>query len=43
MIAWVEEILNSHEAQFRRHAIQCSVDVKPSRPTGGMVVRMVKE
>jgi len=42
LIAWVEEIVSSHEAQFRRHAIKCSVGVEPSRPSNGMEVRLVK-
>jgi signal transduction histidine kinase len=42
LIAWVGEILSSHEPQFRRHGIKCSVEVEPSRPASGLVVRMVK-
>ena len=42
LISWVEEIVSSHEAQFRRHGITCKVTVKPSRKADGMPVRMVK-
>ncbi len=42
LVAWIEEIVSSHEAQFRRHGIKCSVTVAPSRPASGLVVRMVK-
>ena len=43
LVAWVKEILSSHEAQFWRHNIKCSVEVKPaSRATKGFPVKMVK-
>lgn len=42
LIAWVEEIVSSHDAQFHRHGIRSSVEVEPSRPKGGVIVRMVK-
>ncbi len=42
LIAWVEQILASHEAQFQRHGITSSVKVEPHRPKGGFSVRMVK-
>lgn len=42
LIAWVEEIISSHEAQFRRHGITCTVSVKPERTPQGMPVKMVK-
>ena len=42
LIALVEEVIASHDAQFYRHNIACSVTVTPSRPAGGMPVKMVK-
>jgi len=42
LVAWVEEIVSSHEAQFRRHGITCTVTVKPERRPEGMPVKMVK-
>jgi signal transduction histidine kinase len=42
LIAWVEQILASHEAQFQRHGISSSVVVEPQRPRNGLPVRMVK-
>lgn len=42
LVSWIEEIVSSHDSQFRRHGIKCSVSVEPSRPTSGVAVRMVK-
>lgn len=42
LIAWVEQILEAHEAQFKRHGIDCSVTVEPQRPKNGVVLKMVK-
>jgi signal transduction histidine kinase len=42
LIAWVEQIMASHEAQFQRHTIRSSVTVEPHRPKGGFSVHMVK-
>ena len=42
LIAWTEEILASHEAQFRRHDIRLNIEVVPARTREGLVVRMVK-
>lgn len=42
LVAWIKEILSSHEAQFWRHNIEYSVVVKPSRSTKGFPVKMVK-
>ncbi len=42
LVAWIKEILSSHEAQFSRHDIECSVEVKPSSATKAFQVKMVK-
>jgi len=42
LVDWVQEILSSHEAQFRRHGIKCSVDVEPADSSVSLRVRMVK-
>jgi signal transduction histidine kinase len=42
LVAWIKEILSSHEAQFIRHNIECSVEVKPSPATKSFPVKMVK-
>jgi signal transduction histidine kinase len=42
LVAWIKEILSSHEAQFWRHSIKYSVKVKPSRASKGFPVKMVK-
>ena len=42
LVAWLDEIVASHEAQFRRHGITCSVSAQPVRPPAGMMVKMVK-
>lgn len=42
LVAWIEEILSSHEAQFLRHNIKYSVEVKPSGSTKRIPVKMVK-
>ncbi len=42
LIGWVEEILASHEAQFERHRIKYTIEVKPGRKATGFQVKMVK-
>jgi len=43
LVAWVQDILSSHEAQFRRHAIKCSpVNVEPVDSPSSLRVKMVK-
>lgn len=42
LIEWVEQIINSHSAQFERHGIAHTVTIEPHRPRGGLKVRMVK-
>ncbi len=42
LIALVEEVVASHEAQFGRHNVACTVTAAPPRPAGGMTVKMVK-
>jgi signal transduction histidine kinase len=42
LISWVEDIVSSHEAQFKRHEITCTVRVEPERKPRGMPVKMVK-
>lgn len=42
LIQWVEEILESHQAQFERHGIRCVMSVQPEDSAANMMVRMVK-
>lgn len=42
LIGWVDEILQSHQAQFDRHDIQCVLRVLPEASPEKMEVRMVK-
>lgn len=42
LLDWVDEIVSTHEAQFRRHHIRCDLVHLPSRPKGGLRVHMVK-
>ena len=42
LIQWVDDILQSHQAQFDRHRIRCVLSVQPKRFSKSMMVRMVK-
>jgi signal transduction histidine kinase len=43
LVAWVQDILSSHEAQFRRHHIKCSpVNMEPVDSPSSLRVKMVK-
>jgi signal transduction histidine kinase len=42
LIALVNDILKSHEAQFKRHNIKYSLEVRPSQSTAELTVKMVK-
>ena len=42
LIQWVEEILQSHQAQFDRHGIRYVMSVQPESSTENMMVLMVK-
>jgi signal transduction histidine kinase len=42
LIAVVDDILKSHEAQFKRHNIKYSLEVKPAHSSEELTVRMVK-
>ena len=42
LIQWVDEILQSHEAQFSRHGIDYILNVQPEGSPENMRVRMVK-
>jgi signal transduction histidine kinase len=42
LIALVNDILKSHEAQFKRHGIKYSLEVKPAQSSAELTVRMVK-
>ncbi len=42
MVEWVNEVLSSHEAQFKRHGVNCSVILAPSDSSRKMDVYMVK-
>ena len=42
LIQWVDEILQSHEAQFTRHRIDYKLSVQPEGSPENMRVRMVK-
>lgn len=42
LIAWVEDVMSSHSAQFDRHGIVVRLNVVPSRPSRGMPIKAVK-
>ena len=42
LVQWVDEILQSHQAQFNRHDIHYVLRVEPKGSAGNMMVRMVK-
>ena len=42
LIQWVDDILQSHEAQFERHRIKCTLTVQPRESGKSLPVRMVK-
>lgn len=42
LITLVQDVVASHEAQFDRHGITCSVSTVPPQSSGGMAVKMVK-
>ena len=42
LIAWVQEILSSHQAQFQRHGIRYSLRVEPDRPNPTLSIKAVK-
>lgn len=42
LVAWVREILNSHNAQFERHGILYTFSIEPEHSQGVLQVRMVK-
>lgn len=42
LVQWVDEILQSHEAQFNRHGIDYILNVQPEGSPENMTVRMVK-
>ena len=42
LIQWVDEILQSHQAQFDRHGIHYVLSVQPSGSAQSIMVRMVK-
>lgn len=42
LINWVQEILASHQAQFRRHGIRYSLRVEPDHPNPTLSIKSVK-
>ena len=42
LIQWIDEILQSHQAQFERHRIDYVLSVQPTGSVDKMMVRMVK-
>ena len=42
LIQWIGDILQSHEAQFDRHGIKCTLSIQPRDSGKSMPVRMVK-
>ena len=42
LVEWIDEILQSHEAQFTRHGIDYELSVQPEGSRKNMTVRMVK-
>jgi signal transduction histidine kinase len=42
LIALIEDVVATHEAQFKRHHIACNVTVVPQKTPGSMSVKMVK-
>ena len=42
LIEWIDDILQSHQAQFDRHSIKCTLSVQPRDSDRSMSVRMVK-